>query len=218
VSQAEQNAQRRSWWFYLFASLAFLLLLLLVVVAVLFREQIQQAQAYGYAGVFVVGILCGFTIIPAPTLLMVFTMGGVLNPLYVGLVAGFGAAVGGITVYMTGAGMGTIWSKLRPRQETTSSLIRRNTRLSRSKLWVKAEAFYNQMVKWMEGKGGSWTLFITSAMIISPFYFAGIAAGSLRIGLLRFFLISWAGKTIRYITVAFAGYWGLTSLLKWIGS
>ena len=47
---------------------------------------------------------------------------------------------------------------------------------------------------------------------------AGLAAGSLRMGLVKFFLISWAGKTVRFLYIAYAGYWGLQFILKWIGA
>lgn len=111
--QVTQERQKRSWRVYLIISLGALLTILPVVAIVYFREEIKQAQGYGYMGVFFVGILSGVSIIPAPTQLLVFTFGSVLNPLYVGLVAGFGGAIGGITVYMTGASMETVWSKLR---------------------------------------------------------------------------------------------------------
>ncbi|MFC2021250.1 hypothetical protein ACFLU1_05675, partial [Chloroflexota bacterium] len=87
-----------------------------------------------------------------------------------------------------------------------------------SQFWLKGEALYNRLVKRVGGKGGYWILFITSAMIISPFYFAGLAAGSLRMGLLKFFLISWSGKTVRYLIIAFAGDLGLRVILRWIGA
>ena len=221
VTQVEQGRPKRRWVFYIVSSISFLLFVLLIAAAVYFREEIRHVEGYGYVGVFFVGILCGITILPAPTLLMVFTLGHVLNPIYVGLVAGLGGAIGGITVYMTGAGVETIWSRLRIKErafERRLGLGDDTSRPVQSQFWFKGEAFYNRLVKWVGGRGGSWVLFITSAMIISPFYFAGLAAGSLRIGLLRFFLISWAGKTVRYLIVAFAGHWGLYFLLKWIGA
>ena len=220
VTQVEQDRPKRSWRFYLVGGMSFLLTALLVVTAVYFREEIQDAAAYGYTGAFFVGILCGMTIIPVPTLLLIFTLGHVLNPVYVGLVAGLGGAIGGITVYLTGAGIGTIWSRLHSREhafEYRESSSYDMVRPARSKFWSKGETFYNRLVGWVGGRRGSWAVFVTSAMIISPFYFTGLAAGTLRIGLLRFFLLSWAGKTVRYLIVAYAGYWGLRFLLKWIG-
>ena len=221
VTQIERERPKIGWRFYLISGLGVLLSVLLVAVAVYFREEIQYAQGYGYAGVFFAGILCGLTIIPAPTLLLVFTFGHILNPLYVGLVAGFGAAIGGVTVYLTGAGVQTIWSRLKNKEQAFQHRLGLGSDMTKpvqSQFWSKGEAFYNRLVKWVGGKGGSWLIFITSAMIISPFYFASLAAGSLRIGLLKFFLISWAGKTVRYLIIAFAGYWGLYFLLKWVGA
>ncbi len=220
--QIEQERPKRKWHVYLIIiSLVLLFFVLPVAALVYFKAEIQQAQGYGYTGVFFVGVLCGISILPAPTQLLIFTFGHILDPKYVGLVAGFGSAVGGITVYLTGAGVQTIWSRLRNKEQDFQrrlGLDKGITKPVRSQIWSKSKAFYDRLVKWIAGKGGSWALFITSALVISPFYPAGLAAGSLRMGLLRFFLASWAGKTVRYIVVAYAGYWGLHFLLKWIGA
>ena len=219
-AQVAQEKPRGDWRFYVISGLSIILMALLLATTILFREEIRHLGAYGYLGVFIVGVLCGISIIPAPTLVMVFTLGGVLNPPFVGLVAGFGGAIGGITVYLTGAGVESVWSRFRARGRAYESEPYQAFDIVRpveSRFWTKGEALYNRLVEWMGGKGGTWTLFISSALIISPFYFAGLAAGSLRIGLTKFFLISWAGKTIRYLTVAYAGYYGLNVLLKWIG-
>ncbi|MDZ4230684.1 MAG: hypothetical protein U1B77_02575, partial [Dehalococcoidales bacterium] len=64
---------------------------------------------------------------------------------------------------------------------------------------------------------GAWIIFIVAAIPLSPFYFAGLAAGSCRMNFTRFFLASWAGKTIKGMIVAFAGYGGLYIILKWFG-
>ena len=220
--EESQNKPRRigNWRVYLVSSLGFAFTAVLLVLAIVYRQEVHDIGAYGYIGVFIVGVLCGVSVIPAPTLAMVFTLGGVLNPFYVGLVAGLGGGIGGITVYLTGAGVETVLSRFRTRGEEYEHEAGRHydpVRPVQSRFWNKGEAFYAKMSKWIGGKGGSWTLFITSAMIISPFYFAGLAAGSVRMGLMKFFLISWAGKTVRYLIVAFGGYYGLNVLLKWIG-
>ncbi|MFH0769154.1 MAG: VTT domain-containing protein [Chloroflexota bacterium] len=218
--QVEKGRPKGRKRFYLVSGLSLLLSLLVLVALVYFQDEIRYAGGYGYVGVFFVGVLCGVTIIPAPTLLLVFTLGHVLNPVYVGLVAGLGGAIGGITVYLTGAGMGTIWSRLW-RENHILERNSNNNNMKKSiwhKFWDKGQVYYNRLVGWIGGKGGAWTLFITSAMVISPFYFAGLAAGSLRIGLLKFFLLTWAGKTVRYLFVAFAGYWGLSFVLRLIGA
>lgn len=213
---------KRSLVFYIFSGLLTVITIALAVGAVYFNEEITlHARGYGYASVFVIGVLCGISVIPVPTLLLAFTMGKVLNPLYVGLIAGFGGGIGGISVYLTGAGMMHIGSRFWPNGFTPGQQIESDNEegtAAQAGLWAKGRAFYHKLLKWVGGKGGSLGLFIVSAMIISPFYFAGLAAGSLRMGLLRFFLVSWAGKTVRYLIVAYAGYWGLNFLLKWIGA
>jgi membrane protein YqaA with SNARE-associated domain len=191
-----------------------------MVALIYFQDEIKQAQAYGYAGVFAVGLLCGISIIPAPTQLLVFTFGHVLNPIWVGLIAGLGSATGGVTVYLTGAGAQTMWSRFRSRElalQQRLGLPDSTTNLEHSKSWSKWKGFYDKLVEWISGKKGAWALFVTSAIVISPFYPAGLAAGSLGMGLAKFFLITWAGKTVRYLYVALAGYWGLqfiSNLLK----
>jgi len=203
-TQAEQERPRRKWGFYLIGSTSFLVTVLLAVAVVFFWEEVQQTQVYGYAGGFVVSILGGVSVIPVPSLLVTFTLGRVLHPVAVGLISGLGEALGGITIYLTGAGAGTMWTRLAVKSE--------------SQLWSKGQTYYDRLVAWVGGRGGSWVVFIASALIISPYYFAGLAAGSLRMGLLRFFLISWVGKTIRGLIIAGAGYWGLTFLLPWLGA
>lgn len=218
--QVKQERSRRNWRFYLISGLSLLLTVLLAAGAVFFWEELQQARGYGYVSGFLVSILGGVTIIPVPSLLVTFTLGHILNPVYVGLVSGFGEALGGITTYLTGAGVETMWSRLRSKEQNLENQLGRRfdiVRPGQSQLWSKGEAFYNRLAKRVGGQRGYWVLFIVSAMIMSPFYFAGLAAGSLRMGLLRFFLISWAGKTVKGMTVAFAGYGGLYFLLRWIG-
>jgi len=144
-----------------------------------------------------------------------------LNPVYVGLVAGCGEALGGLTVYLTGASAETIWSRLRFRAQTSEDQPGPGYDLVRpvqSRFWSKGEAVYKRLAGWIGGGAGVWVIFIASAVpFLSLFYPAGIAAGSLRMGLLRFFLVSWAGKTIKGLLIAFAGYWGLYFLPQWIG-
>ena len=118
VGQAEQERPKKGWRLYFIGSLSFLLTLAIAGAIVYFWEEIQQARGYGYAGGFVVSVMGGVTVIPAPSLVVTFTLGRVLNPVYVGLIAGFGEALGGLTVYLTGASAGTIWSKLHSREQT----------------------------------------------------------------------------------------------------
>jgi hypothetical protein len=54
--------------------------------------------------------------------------------------------------------------------------------------------------------------------VLNPFFYpAALAAGALRFGLKRYLLICSAGKIIKGMTVAYAGYWGLRELLRMLG-
>jgi len=223
VRQVKQEAQKRGWGQYLLIGIGFLLTVLLVVAVVYFWDEMRVESLgyqYGYAGGFLVGILGGITIIPIPSLLVIFTLGGVLNPVYVGLISGLGEALGGITVYLTGAGGGARWSRLRSRQQAFYDQPRPGYDIVtpvQSKLQSRWQNFYDRLAGSVGRQGSSWLVFVVSAMVFSPFYFAALAAGSLHMGLKRFFLASWAGKTIKGLIVAYAGYWGLHFLLQWIG-
>ena len=206
------------WHHYLSIIIVVTLFIVLPMVALLyFQEEIKQAQAYGYAGVFVVGLLCGITIIPMPTQVLIFTFGHVLNPIWVGLIAGLGSATGGITIYLTGAGAQNIWARFRNTEWALQHRLgvdKDVASLQKSEAWSKWKAFYEGLTRWISGKKGSWALFLTSALVFSPFYPAGLAAGSLGMGLIKFFLISWVGKSVRYLYVAAAGYYGLEFILR----
>jgi membrane protein YqaA with SNARE-associated domain len=209
---AKKRGFRWQSYFIIFVLVA-LFLALPIFGLLYFQEEIKQAQAYGYVGVFVVGLLCGISVIPAPTQILIFTFGHVLPWVWVGLIAGLGAGVGAITVYLTGAGAQSIWSRIKKREHLIQHRLgiqhQDIASLKQARLWSRWQKFYDRMVNWISGKGGSWALFITAALVISPFYPAGLAAGSIGMGLIKFFLITWAGKTVRYLYVAAAGYYGL---------
>ena len=221
ASQTERERQKRGWHFYLISGLGFLLTLVIIAAIVYFWEEIQQGKAYGYAGGFLISILGGVTVIPAPSLAVTFALGRVLNPVYVGLISGLGEAIGGITIYLSGAGVETVWTRFQSKEKTLErrlGLSEEITGPGPSSFWARGEVFYNRLVNWVGSRGGALVVFAVAAVPLSPFYFAGLAAGSLRMGLLRFFLASWGGKTIKGLTIAFAGYGGLYFLLQWIGS
>jgi len=176
-------AQRRAssfWTGKLFRILIVLMVLAISVAIFVFRDHFAQLAAIGYPGIFLVSLLGNATIIlPAPSLALVFAMGSALPPVLVGLAAGLGEAVGELTGYAAGFG-------------GRAAIDQQQTR-SPGRLQV-----------WMERRGGV-TIFMLS-LVPNPFFdLAGIAAGTLRYPLWRFFLFCWAGKTIKTILVAWAG-------------
>lgn len=181
---------------YILAIVGVVVTLAMATAVVLFWEDVQKLEGYGYLGAFLVSILGGATIIvPVPMLAVVFALGGVLAPYWVGIAAGLGETLGALTIYMTGHGAGTaIYSSKHG----------------------KIQAAYERLMGLMERRG-SITLFLLSAVLNPFFYPAALAAGALRFGVQRYFLICWAGKTIKGLTVAYAGYWGLRGLLRILG-
>lgn len=182
---------------YYYGILGVVLTIAMAVAVVYFWEQVRALQGWGYFGAFLISILGGATIlIPIPMLAVVFALGGVMKYTWlVGLAAGLGETLGALTIYMTGHGGGTAFA---------------NSNHS------KIHAAYKRLTSLMERKG-SVTLFILSAVINPFFYPAALTAGALRFGIKRYFLICLAGKTIKGMTVVYVGYWGLGSLLRWLG-
>jgi len=146
-------------------------------------DRLEQFRLWGYPGIFVVSFLGNATVVlPAPSLALVFAMGGVLNPLWVGLVAGPAEALGELTGYLTGYSGQAI---------------------------VENHHMYERLARWMQ-RNGALTVFVLS-LIPNPFFdLAGIAAGVLRYPVSRFLLFCWLGKTIKTVAFAFAGAYSLT--------
>ena len=183
---------------YLLGVVGVIATLLTAGAVVYYWEFVRELGAYGYLGAFLISILGGVTIIiPVPMLAVVFAMGRVMEYTWlVGAVAGLGETLGAVTIYMTGYGGGTAFHNSTHR---------------------RVQAIYGQLMRLMERKG-SLTLFLLAAVLNPFFYPAALAAGALRFGLKRYFLICWGGKTIKGMTVAYVGYWGLRGLIRILGA
>jgi membrane protein YqaA with SNARE-associated domain len=192
-SRVTKGARR---WEYYVGILGVVLTIAMAVAVVYFWDFVQRLEGYGYAGAFFISILGGaIIIIPVPMLAVVFALGGVLSPYWVGVAAGMGETVGALTIYMTGYGGGTA--------------------LLNSK-HGKVQAAYERLMGLMERRG-SWVLFLLSAILNPFFYPAALTAGALRFGIRRYFIICAIGKTIKGMTVAYAGFYGLRGLLRMLG-
>ena len=175
-----------------------------VVAVILYFDDIQALGAYGYLGAFLIGVFGGATYIaPVPMLPVIFVLGTVLKPsfapylgpVFVGLAAGLGETIGALTIYMTGYGGGAAIASTKH---------------------AKVRAIYSRLSRWMERRG-SLVLFIFSAVLNPFFYPIAITAGATRFGLKKYIIICIIGKTIKGITVAAAGYWGLGAILRALG-
>jgi membrane protein YqaA with SNARE-associated domain len=140
-------------------------------------DRIEALQVYGYPGVFLFTLLTSATIIlPAPGLLVVFSMATVINPVGVALAAATGAALGEVSGYLAGySGRAVI--------EQTDT--------------------YERITTWMtenERKSGLMIGFL--AFVPLPFMdLAGMAAGALRMSIWRFLGWCFFGKVLKMTVV-----------------
>lgn len=191
-------------WEYHIGILGLILTIGIAVAVVFYWENVREFQQYGYLGAFLISVFGGATILaPIPMTPVVFALGTVakpafapyLGPVFIGAAAGLGETIGGLSIYMTGYGGGTAITGIN---------------------YGKIQTVYLRLMHWMERRG-SLVLFVLSAVLNPFFYPAAIAAGALRFGIRRYFMICWAGKTIKGISVAAAGYWGLGAILRALG-
>lgn len=142
------------------------------------RDQAEQLAIYGYPGIFVLSFIAYATVLlPAPGVAVVFTMGSIFNPLGVALAAGTGAALGELSGYLAGFSGQAV---------------------------VERVEVYERLTRWMK-KNGSLTVFLL-AVIPNPFFdLAGLAAGSLKMPVVRFFIFCWMGEVVKMGIFAFAG-------------
>jgi uncharacterized membrane protein YdjX (TVP38/TMEM64 family) len=162
---------------------ALALTIIVTILIVLNYDHIKDFEAFGYPGIFLVALTGSATVfLPAPHLAFTFAMGGVLNPWLVGLAAGLGDTLGETSGYLAGFALEDAADNLR---------------------------LYHRFESWMK-RYGEVTLFLL-ALIPNPFFdMASIAGGLAGIPLKRFLLVTWAGKTIKAIATAWAGYYGIT--------
>lgn len=158
--------------------------------AVYFRDRLQELAAYGYAAVFLVGLLSNATIIlPIPGLAVSSVLGGVFNPWLVGIVAGIGQTLGELPGYMLGYSGQTL---------------------------VTRRPLYERLYPWMR-RYGVWVIFVLAAIPNPVFDVGGMIAGALRFPLWKFLASCAAGKIIKNILFALAGYYGLETLFRLLG-
>jgi len=157
------------------------------------RGYIEQIAHWGYIGCFVISVLTNgtFMILSGFGIVATFTLGGVLNPAIVGAVAGIGEAIGAIGAYFTGyAGRGLL-------RDSNNSLYLR----------------FSNIIE----RHGSKAIFFVSAVLSPLFYPFAVFLGTLRFGWVRFFLATWAGRTVKSMVLAYLGYFGLNAVLRWLG-
>ncbi|MBU0998316.1 VTT domain-containing protein [Patescibacteria group bacterium] len=152
--------------------------ILITIIVYLFRNKLTILGTFGYFGIFLLSILGNATIIlPLPSILTAYLGGGIFNPFWVGIIAALGATIGELTGYLAGYGGRTI--------------IEDPKKLEKIESWMK--------------KYGLWTIFVLAVIPNPLFDLAGIASGMLKVPVWKYFLVTWAGKTIKFLGFSYLG-------------
>jgi membrane protein YqaA with SNARE-associated domain len=178
-----------------------LLITALSVFAIIYRGWVQALEGYGYLGLFFLNILAAATVIvPIPAIVAVFAMGGILNPLLVGAVAGIGEGIGGLSAYFLG-------HSGRMGFNNFHNSLNGNKR-------------YRSIYSWIEKRlKNRWalTIFVSSA-IPNPFFLPmGAASALAQFPFWKFFMCCWIGKTVKGIVIAGLGALGLRAIFHIFG-
>ena len=151
---------------------------LLTIALIVLPIDASRWGAFSYGALFVLTLLSSATIVlPSPALAAALIASRTLDPLLVGLIGGLAAGIGESTGYLAG--------------RSGSELLRGRPLGQRVEGWVR---------RW-----GVLTVFVLAAIPLPVIDLAGIAAGSLRLGFWRFVLACVAGKTVRFLLVAYLG-------------
>jgi membrane protein YqaA with SNARE-associated domain len=198
---------------YLAISVAALTVIISVVASVLLVqhwEYVMMLEKQGLLGLFLISIFAGSPIpIPSPNMILTFTMGSIFNPALVGLVSGFGNAVGNALVYWTGRGGLVFFENLGITGKRDDNHPSRFNRILNKLGMTKMREFARKHVLW--------AVFILG-MYPNPVLLAIVMGmGATRYNFWRFFVVCWAGKTVESMVLAYLGYFGLRSILRYFG-
>ncbi|MFC1912040.1 YqaA family protein [Chloroflexota bacterium] len=182
--------------------LVFLLALLLIVAVVVALqlyygrnpERIMELGKHLYWGAFLISLVGNATILfPGAVLVilanlgaLIYSVDGLMGPIVIGLVGGFGAAIGEITGYVAGY--------------SGRSVVERKKIYSQVEVWVR---------KW-----GAPAIFVFS-LVPFVFDLVGIVTGVLRFPFWKFFFLCWAGRIILYVAIVLLTAMGLNVWLPW---
>jgi membrane protein YqaA with SNARE-associated domain len=150
----------------------------------------QLLSGFGYLGIFLISLIGSSTVIfPLPAAAFVFGAALVLNPFAVGVIAGFGAALGELVGYLFGfAGRKIGGEHIKTKLDRAREIFKRY--------------------------GGFLALIIFAATPM-PDDLAGILSGMLKYEPKKFFIAVLIGKIIFHLTLAYAAFYGINGFLKY---
>jgi membrane protein DedA with SNARE-associated domain len=187
--QPQTKKSASTWQTSLLRAAALLAVIAITVYIYSLRDRVEEFERFGYVGIFLIALMANATVLlPAPGVAIIYAMGAVFNPLWVGLAAGTGGALGELSGYLAGFSGQAV---------------------------VEKTNVYERFQPWVEKYGG-WAILILSA-IPNPFFdVAGIAAGIAKMPVQTFLLFTWVGQIIKMSTFAIAGYYSLEWLTNFM--
>jgi len=187
-SDVEQSGARKEKLRVIFTRFGGVIFALAITVGIwAFHDQLQAVEKYGYLGIFLISIIGNATIVlPVPTFVVAFAGGAAFeSTIAVAIIAAAGATLGEMTGYLAG---------------TSGKAI------------VENRDMYERFNAWMQ-RYGLVALFILAA-IPNPFFdVAGIIAGMSKIPVPTYLLVTWAGKIVKFLIIAYLGA-GSSNLLE----
>ncbi len=161
----------------------------ITILIYIYRDQAQALAQFGYVGIFIFSILANATLVlPAPQLIVIAAMGQIFWPVGVGIAAGLGATLGELSGYLAGF---------------SGQAVIENRKL------------YEQLEGGMK-RYGSVVIAVLGFLPLPFFDLAGIAAGALKMPVLKFLFWCAVGKIPKMILVAYAGAYPIDWIMRWI--
>jgi len=173
-------------------------------------EYITRFEHFGYLGLFLTTVLTGSPPpVPIPYMIIIFTFGAILKPQLVGLVSGIGLTVGAILLYLAGRGGRCFLPQFNISEPSSEGYYSRLARFLRKIKLPRILDFANQR--------GTLAVFVFS-VLPNPFFAPMVVTmGTMRFSFVRFFLSCLAGQTAKAMVLAYLGYFGLSSVLRYFG-
>jgi membrane protein YqaA with SNARE-associated domain len=149
---------------------------------------IEWLASLGYKGIFFLSFINGVAPVAGPSQIVTFFAARRLNPLGVGMAAGIGGAIGELATYVFGYSF---------REAQSAETEEKIQRLMKSP-FLRVSREYSFV-----------PLFVLASFPNPFFKPACVAAGSLEIGLRRYFLPVLLAKTMRHVIIAYAGFYSI---------
>ena len=180
------------------------------VLLIRYWKYLSQFQVLVYLGLFFTAILAGSPIpIPTPCMALTFTLGSQFQPVVIGLIAGLGAAIGSMLVYFTARTGRRFLPSLNisdPTNKIYSGWLGKF--LQKIKL-PRIVEFVNR-----RGLVGVFLFSIFPNPLLMPLL---ITMGINRLRAWKVAIACLLGHSVMFLALAFLGYYGLGSLLKYFG-